>query len=75
MKKRVQTKRVAKSKGGLTSSKSRKGSKSSAVKESPDLRRIIEEKAYELFEKRGRIHGNDWEDWFVAERLVKEGHC
>ncbi len=75
MKKRVQTKRVAKSKASLTSSKSRRGSKSNAVKENPELHRMIEQKAYELFEKRGRIHGNDWEDWFVAERLVKEGHC
>lgn len=75
MKKGVQTKRVAKGKGGLTGTKSRRGSKSTAVKDTPDLHRLIEEKAYELFEKRGRIHGNDWEDWFMAERLIKEGHC
>lgn len=36
-----------------------------------DLQPRIAQKAYELFEKRGRIHGNDLSDWFEAERLVK----
>jgi len=35
----------------------------------------IQKKAYELFEKRGRTHGNDLADWFEAERLVKAGKC
>jgi HSP20 family molecular chaperone IbpA len=27
----------------------------------------VARRAYELFEKRGREHGHDWEDWFRAE--------
>ncbi len=26
--------------------------------------------AYELYEKRGRIHGHDMEDWLQAETIV-----
>jgi hypothetical protein len=28
--------------------------------------------AYELFEQRGREHGRDWEDWFRAERELRD---
>ena len=28
----------------------------------------IERRAYELFEARGRTDGEDWNDWFQAER-------
>jgi hypothetical protein len=28
--------------------------------------------AYELYEKRGRVHGQDREDWFKAEMIVKK---
>lgn len=34
------------------------------------LRKQIERKAYELYEKRGWIHGLDVGDWLEAERLV-----
>lgn len=34
------------------------------------LREKIERKAYELYEKRGWVHGLDTEDWVEAERLV-----
>jgi len=27
--------------------------------------------AYELFERRGGVHGHDLEDWIEAERLVR----
>ena len=27
--------------------------------------------AYELFERRGGMHGYDQEDWFEAERIVR----
>jgi hypothetical protein len=30
--------------------------------------------AYELFEKRGRMHGYAQEDWLEAERIVMERH-
>jgi len=28
-------------------------------------------KAYELYQKRGEIHGHDLEDWFAAESLLQ----
>ena len=28
--------------------------------------------AYELYEKRGRVHGQDMEDWFKAEMIVRK---
>ena len=28
--------------------------------------------AYELYGKRGRIHGQDMEDWFKAEMIVRK---
>lgn len=28
--------------------------------------------AYDLYEKRGRVHGQDMEDWFKAEMIVKK---
>ena len=31
----------------------------------------VEEKAYELYERRGYTNGNDLADWFEAERIVK----
>lgn len=42
---------------------------------SKDLHEKIQKKAYELYEKRGVTHGNDWADWFEAEKLVKSGKC
>jgi hypothetical protein len=26
---------------------------------------------YELFERRGRLHGSDWADWLDAERELR----
>ncbi len=37
-----------------------------------DLLFRIRAKARELYISRGRQHGRDWEDWFEAERIVKE---
>ena len=31
----------------------------------------VQEKAYELFERRGYSNGNDLADWFEAERIVR----
>jgi hypothetical protein len=31
----------------------------------------IQQRAYDLYEKRGYSCGNDWSDWFVAEQEVK----
>ena len=30
--------------------------------------------AYDLYEKRGKAHGHDIEDWLEAERIVMERH-
>jgi HSP20 family molecular chaperone IbpA len=35
-----------------------------------DLVDLISKRAYERFESRGRVHGHDWEDWFVAESAL-----
>ena len=36
----------------------------------PGLHRQIAEKAYELFQNRGHVHGHDLDDWVEAERHV-----
>ncbi|HPM43489.1 MAG TPA: DUF2934 domain-containing protein [Candidatus Omnitrophota bacterium] len=36
-----------------------------------DLRKLIEKKAYELYEKRGKKPGYAMNDWLEAERIVK----
>jgi hypothetical protein len=32
----------------------------------------IARRAYELYEERGSQHGRDWEDWFQAERELRQ---
>lgn len=34
------------------------------------LHERIAEKAYDLYQKRGQIHGHNLEDWLNAERMV-----
>ena len=36
-----------------------------------DIRKLVEKKAFELYEKRGRKSGHAAEDWLEAERIVK----
>ena len=46
----------------------------SQSKESVDvskLQKLIEQKAYELYAQRGLTHGNDWSDWFEAEKIIR----
>jgi hypothetical protein len=31
----------------------------------------IRQRAYELYERRGRTDGHDWDDWLQAEREIK----
>ncbi len=38
-----------------------------------DFNAKVANKAYELFERRGYQHGYHIEDWFQAERIIKEG--
>ncbi|MCI0454257.1 MAG: DUF2934 domain-containing protein [Candidatus Dadabacteria bacterium] len=46
--------------------------KRKAQKETESLQEMIEKRAYELFEKRGREHGRDLDDWLEAERMIKQ---
>jgi hypothetical protein len=32
----------------------------------------VARRAYELYEQRGAEHGQDWADWFAAERLLQK---
>jgi hypothetical protein len=36
-----------------------------------DFYQRVEKKAYELYEGRGYQSGNDWQDWFEAEQIVR----
>ena len=36
-----------------------------------DLSKLVEKKAYELYEKRGKKAGHSMDDWLEAERIVK----
>ncbi|MCB9719716.1 MAG: DUF2934 domain-containing protein [Candidatus Omnitrophica bacterium] len=46
--------------------------KSEQQQSGEELHEQIKAKAYELFEKRGCCHGGHCEDWYEAERIVKE---
>lgn len=37
---------------------------------SANLHRRISKVAYELYLRRGRVHGHDLDDWFAAQRIV-----
>ena len=52
-----------------TSFKLTRSSNPSMSKE--DLRKLIEKKAFELYEKRGKTGGHSMDDWLEAERIVK----
>jgi len=36
----------------------------------PDVHHLISEVAYDLYLRRGRLHGHDLEDWLAAESIV-----
>lgn len=46
---------------------SQKAKKAADIK---NLQEKIQKKAYELFEKKGRVHGSDQADWYIAKELV-----
>lgn len=51
----------------------RLGGKRSAIAEERPLNDDeVARVAYQLFEQRGRVHGGDQRDWFMAEQLVRE---
>lgn len=35
-----------------------------------ELNKMIEKRAYEIFLEKGSYHGDDWSDWFRAEREI-----
>jgi len=35
-----------------------------------DIQAAIAQRAHELYEHRGRVHGYDWEDWLKAEHEI-----
>ena len=49
----------------------RTNKKKATANKSQDINELIAKKAYELHEKSGCQHGNDFNDWLQAERLVK----
>jgi hypothetical protein len=52
-----------------TSFRLNKSSNPAMTKE--DINKLIEKKAYELYEKRGRKAGHAMDDWLEAERIIK----
>jgi hypothetical protein len=36
-----------------------------------DLNKLVEKKAFELYEKRGKKPGHSMDDWLEAERIIK----
>ena len=36
-----------------------------------DVNKLIEKKAFELYEKRGKKSGHSVDDWLEAERIIK----
>jgi len=56
--------------GSALSARKTNGTKQAAI--SPDeFNRRVAEKAYQLFERRGYSHGNDWFDWQIAQDIVR----
>jgi hypothetical protein len=51
------------------SAKSKPKLSESSINDS-EIHRQVAVRAYELFEKRGRSHGRDLDDWLEAEKVV-----
>ena len=47
------------------------GRSSNPTMSKEDLNKLVEKKAYELYEKRGKKAGHAMADWLEAERIVK----
>lgn len=48
------------------------GTPSPSIYETRPTQEDIKRRAYELFLSRGGIHGNDQEDWFLAEHELRQ---
>jgi hypothetical protein len=40
------------------------------ISKTPEMRSRVAHRAYQLFERRGRDHGRDMDDWFRAEQEI-----
>ena len=60
--------------GTLSTVPTSTGDRSNAVERLPiePTHEDIARRAYQLYERRGREHGRDWEDWFQAERELRQ---
>ena len=47
------------------------GKSSNPTMSKDDLSKLVEKKAFELYEKRGRKAGHAMDDWLEAERIIK----
>ena len=47
------------------------GKSSNPTMTKEDIGKLVEKKAYELYEKRGRKPGHSMDDWLEAERIIK----
>ena len=47
------------------------GKSSNPTMTKEDVTKLVEKKAYELYEKRGRKPGHSMDDWLEAERIIK----
>lgn len=50
----------------------RRKTKSASAVDARSFAERVEKKAYELYERRGYKSGQDWQDWFDAEKLVED---
>ncbi len=60
-------------KGGLAMARTsfKLGKSSNPTMTSEDMRKLVEKKAFELYEKRGKKAGHAMNDWLEAERIIK----
>ena len=72
------TKKVSKTsvKAKSSSAKPRKATKKKASRKitQEELNALIAEMAYELFEQRGYMHGDDQADWYEAEKIILKSY-
>ena len=47
------------------------GRSSNPLMTQDDIRKLVEKKSYELYEKRGKKPGHAVNDWLEAERIIK----
>jgi hypothetical protein len=36
------------------------------------IRELVQKRAFELCQKRGGVSGNEWSDWFQAEKQIRK---